>query len=114
MQKLSGAQVIVEALKKEETLKGIVKPEDDWKDIKFYKSPGCDQCNKEGYHGRIGIYEVLEVDEDIQKLIAEKATSEEIEESARKKGMFTMAEDGFIKAVQGITSIEEILRVTKE
>ena len=105
---------ILEALRNAPELKGIVKPEDDWKDIKFFKSSGCEQCNKEGYRGRVGIYEVLEVDETIQKLIAEKATSEEIEEAARKKGMFTMAEDGFIKAVEGLTSIEEILRVTKE
>lgn len=105
---------ILEALINAPELKGIVKPEDDWKDIKFFKSSGCEQCNKEGYRGRVGIYEVLEVDETIQKLIAEKATSEEIEETARKKGMFTMAEDGFIKAVEGLTSIEEILRVTKE
>ncbi|MFZ5982442.1 MAG: GspE/PulE family protein [Patescibacteria group bacterium] len=105
---------ILESLKKNEAMKGMIKPEDSWKDIKFFKSSGCDQCGKEGYRGRIGIFEVLEVDEEVQKLITEKGTSEEIENNARAKGMLTMAEDGFLKAVQGITSLEEILRVTKE
>ncbi len=85
-----------------------------WHAIKFYKANGCEQCGNNGYRGRIGIFEVLEVDEDVKKMIARKASSEEVEKECREKGMLTMAEDGFLKAAQGMTSIEEILRVTKE
>lgn len=105
---------ILEFLKKADMLKGKIKPGGKWNTIKFYKGKGCEQCNHEGYHGRNGIYEVMEVDSDIQKLIADHATADVIEKKAREKGMATMLEDGFVKAVQGITTIEEIMRVTKE
>jgi type II secretory ATPase GspE/PulE/Tfp pilus assembly ATPase PilB-like protein len=80
----------------------------------LYEAVGCDQCGGEGYHGRIGIFEVLEVDEDVKKLIAQKASSENIENKAREKGMATMLEDGIYKVIQGLTSLEEVLRVTRE
>lgn len=105
---------ILKTIKKNEELKSLIKMDAKWEDITFYHSKGCEHCNNEGYHGRVGIYEVLEVDEDIEKMITQTASTETIENKAREKGMTTMAEDGFIKAVQGITSIEEILRVTKE
>jgi type IV pilus assembly protein PilB len=85
-----------------------------WKNIKFYHSAGCDQCNKEGYKGRLGIFEVLEVDEEMKKMISQKAPDKEIEKKAQEKGMLLMVEDGFAKATAGLTSVEEILRVTKE
>lgn len=91
-------------------LKSITK----WSEIKFFKALGCEQCNHEGYHGRNGIYEVLEMNEEIKKMISQKASSLEIEQKAQADGMLTMIEDGFIKAILGITSIEEILRVTQE
>ncbi len=103
---------ILKAMKENEILK--LKSGDKWGDLKFYKASGCDQCNHEGYHGRIGIFEVLEADDDIQRMISQRATTEEIEKKAREKGMVAMVEDGFLKAAQGITSVEEILRVTKE
>lgn len=105
---------ILEYLKKSEFLKGMVKSDDDWSSIKFYKPKGCEQCGNEGYHGRIGIFEVLGVKEEIEKMIVESASTEMIEKKAREKGMATMIEDGFAKIVQGMTSIEEVLRVTKE
>jgi type IV pilus assembly protein PilB len=80
----------------------------------FYKGKGCGKCAHTGYKGRIGIYEVLEVSPEIVKLIMQKANSAEIKKEAVKNGMITMAQDGFIKAKNGITTIEEILRVTKE
>lgn len=83
-------------------------------DVKFYKPKGCEQCGNEGYHGRVGIFEVLDVNEDIEKMIVESASTESIERKAKEGGMSTMIEDGFLKASQGITSIEEVLRVTKE
>ncbi len=75
---------------------------------------GCAACNHTGYKGRVGIYEVLGNSEEIQKLIVSNATSEEIQLQAIKNGMVTMQLDGFIKALRGQTSIEEILRVTSE
>lgn len=77
-------------------------------------SGGCDECGGQGYQGRMGIYEILEVNESIQKLITTHATSEEIQLAAVRDGMLTMQQDGFLKALQGITTVEEILRVTKE
>ncbi|MBP7811537.1 MAG: Flp pilus assembly complex ATPase component TadA [Candidatus Moranbacteria bacterium] len=85
------------------------------RDATFYSIGGCDQCGGEGYRGRLGIYEVLEMETNIRKLVTHAATSEEIETVARKEnGMYTMVEDGFLKAVQGVTTLEEIMRVTKE
>ncbi len=75
---------------------------------------GCDNCNHSGYKGRMGIYEVLENNESIQKLIVSQGTSENIQAQAIKNGMLTMQMDGFIKALRGQTSVEEILRVTRE
>lgn len=80
----------------------------------FYEGAGCDKCNKSGYSGRIGIHEVLEVDDDVRKEIIRKADASEIKEAAAKKGMTTMIEDGFKKALDGLTTIEEILRVIHE
>ncbi len=75
---------------------------------------GCDQCNHTGYKGRIGIYEALPGSSEIAKLIVSGATSEVIQNEAIKEGMVSMQLDGFIKSLRGITTIEEILRVTVE
>jgi type IV pilus assembly protein PilB len=83
------------------------------KDITWYKPGFADDC-PDGYSGRIGIYEVLEVNDDIRELIFAGANADKIKQKAREQGMITMQEDGFIKAAEGITSIEEIIRVTKE
>ncbi|PIU01806.1 hypothetical protein COT68_01240, partial [bacterium (Candidatus Torokbacteria) CG09_land_8_20_14_0_10_42_11] len=80
----------------------------------FYRGRGCSQCNDTGYRGRLGIFEVLEVNEAIQILIAKKASGEEIGRQAVSDGMVRIIEDGFYKAKMGLTTIEEILRVTKE
>lgn len=80
----------------------------------YHAGDGCDQCAGNGYLGRMGIYEVLEVNESIQSLIISHATSEEIQTQAIKNGMLTMQQDGFLKAVRGQTTVEEILRVTRE
>jgi type IV pilus assembly protein PilB len=75
---------------------------------------GCDQCGGNAYQGRMGIYEVLEVDPVIQQQIVGHATSEQIQDTAVKTGMLTMQQDGFVKALRGMTTIEEIMRVTRE
>ncbi len=87
--------------------------EKDWTNIHFYKGKGCNQCN-DGYKGRMGIYEVLEVTPEISELVVKKASAEAIVNKAKEQGMHTMLMDGMIKAKNGITTIEEILRVTKE
>ncbi|HLM83776.1 MAG TPA: ATPase, T2SS/T4P/T4SS family [Candidatus Bathyarchaeia archaeon] len=86
----------------------------DWSKINFFRATGCERCNREGYKGRIGIYEVMEISEDIAKMVSARSDSNEIEKKAREEGMMKMLEDGMVKALQGLTSIEEILRVTKD
>lgn len=81
--------------------------------IDFYRPTASKDC-PEGYEGRVGIFEALPVTETIKELIIGKATSDEVQKRARQEGMRTMIEDGFIKAAQGVTSLEEVLRVTKE
>ncbi|MDB5167855.1 MAG: Type secretion system protein [Candidatus Saccharibacteria bacterium] len=75
---------------------------------------GCDECSHTGYKGRIGIYEVLGNSIPIQKLIISNATSNQIQDVAISEGMVTMQTDGLMKALRGNTTIEEVLRVTKE
>lgn len=105
---------MIDIMGKNEQLKAIIDSKKGWQAIKFYRPGGCKRCNSEGYKGRLGIYEVLEANEEIEKLITQAASAETIEKKAVEMGMLTMIEDGFIKAAQGVTSIEEILRVTKE
>ncbi|MBI4101042.1 type II/IV secretion system protein [Candidatus Microgenomates bacterium] len=76
--------------------------------------PGCEVCGLSGYKGRMGIFEVLEVTEAISKLIVANATSDDIQAQGIREGMITMQNDGFIKVLQGLTSIEEVLRVTRD
>ncbi|MFA6295790.1 MAG: GspE/PulE family protein [Patescibacteria group bacterium] len=83
-------------------------------EIEFSRGKGCDQCNQEGYKGRIGIYEVFETSPKINELILADAETSKISKQAQDEGMLTMAQDGFVKAVTGITSIDEILKVTKD
>lgn len=91
----------------------IVPEKSDWKDIKFYR-PKPSKESEDGYSGRTGAHEVLRITETIKHLIMSNATADDIEKQAKKEGMITMFEDGIIKAVQGLTSIEEVLRVTQE
>lgn len=99
---------VLERLKEEK----IVAPEADWKSISFYHpKPAGDH---DGYRGRIGIHEVLRMSPTIKELVMKGATAGQIEEQAKKEGMLTMLEDGIFQAAQGITSIEEVLRVITE
>lgn len=75
---------------------------------------GCDECNHTGFKGRVGIYEVLGNTREIQKMIVGGATSNQIQDQAITEGMTTMLTDGLIKAIRGNTTVEEVLRVTKE
>lgn len=80
---------------------------------KVYEPVGCDKCRGLGYKGRCVISEVLTIDADIQELIAHRALSGEIEKKAIEKGMITMTQDGALKIMEGITSIDEVARVTE-
>lgn len=80
----------------------------------FYRGKGCAECNKRGYKGRIGIYEILEADEKIRELIIKRVSADEIAKTAMKNGMIPLIRDGLNKASGGITSIEEVLRVVRE
>ncbi|MDA1337358.1 MAG: ATPase, T2SS/T4P/T4SS family [bacterium] len=100
---------LIKLLKKEK----IIKEGDTLSSITFYK-PKASKEAKDGYKSRIGIYEVLSVSESIKALIVQKATADQIQKQAEEEGMVTMVQDGFLKAAQGVTSIEEILRVISE
>jgi len=80
----------------------------------FYKGKGCKQCNNSGYKGRIGIFETLVVTKEISQMIVNKESTSKILKAATDKGMLTIIQDGFIKAKNGITTIEEVLRATQE
>ena len=82
--------------------------------LELSRGEGCEQCGNTGYRGRIGIFEVLPVTEKIGRLILERASAVEIEKAAVAEGMITMKQDGYMKAVEGITSIDEVLRVAQE
>ena len=83
-------------------------------DRKIYRGEGCEACNKTGYDGRIGIHEVLVVDNDIRDGMLRKDSADSIKRIAVKNGMKTMLEDGMDKVFQGTTSLEEVLRVIHE
>ncbi|MGA2967916.1 MAG: ATPase, T2SS/T4P/T4SS family [Candidatus Levyibacteriota bacterium] len=84
------------------------------KEIKFYKGKGCDQCGGSGYLGRIGIFETLPISEKMASLVLQRADSGTIEKQAILEGMITMKQDGYLKVLQGITTVEEVLRVAQE
>jgi type IV pilus assembly protein PilB len=81
---------------------------------KYFKGTGCNKCNNTGYRGRLVIAEVLVADENIRAAILSKASASEIKQFGIKGGMTTMLVDGFGKALAGLTTIEEVLRVTHE
>ena len=81
--------------------------------LMFYKGNGCKVCHNTGYLGRVGVFEVLEVSKEIRKMISEKADSDVINKQAIEEGMNTMLDDGLEKVIKGITTIEEVFRVTK-
>lgn len=94
-------------------------PEDEKKaidsdNLKFYKGTGCEQCQGLGFKGRIGIYEILTMNAELEKLILSGNASEyDMRDNAVKNGMVTMAQDGLLKALEGITSVEEVFRVAE-
>lgn len=109
LKKIVDLDRVMKALKEE----NIVAPNAEWGDVPFYR-PRKSNESEDGYKGRVGIHEVLKMSPAIRELIIRGATPIEIETQAKKEGMTTMIEDGIIKAVQGVTTIEEVLRVVSE
>ncbi|MEI7435756.1 MAG: GspE/PulE family protein [bacterium] len=83
-------------------------------EVTIYEAAGCDKCRQSGYRGRMGIYEVLEVDEFIETMIPARAPSGVIKQKAIDQGMLTLRNDGFLRVLDGLTTIDEIIRVTEE
>lgn len=79
--------------------------------ISFYKGEGCDKCNRTGYRGRLAAQEFLSISPDIQNLIINRASARDIREKAKEEGMKTLLDDALSKAAEGVTTIEEVLRV---
>ena len=87
----------------------------DLKDVKFFKGKGCEKCHDLGYKGRIGLYEIFTMNQEIEKVILSGKISEyEIEKIAVANGMITMLQDGLLKALEGMTSVEEVLKEIKD
>lgn len=80
----------------------------------FYRAEGCDLCRGIGYQGRTGIFELIKIDDDMRRAVVNRSSSSDIKKIASSSGMLTLREDGALKAVKGITSPDEILRVTQE
>lgn len=91
--------------------------EEKWKKngktMKIPKIVGCEKCNNTGYYGRIAIYEAMPVTEKISKLIIEKATASDVQKLAMEEGMLTMKQDGYVKVLEGVTTMEEVVRVAQ-
>ena len=87
-------------------------PEEVARGITFYKPVGCEICNKRGYKGRVGLYEVLEMSETLKDMILTGASAIEIREQGQKEGMITLRRSGCRKVLDGVTTIEEIIRET--
>lgn len=94
-----------------EALKKIGFPYKEKEKLTFYKAKGCGKCKDTGYKGRVGVFEVLVVSEEIERLTVDRSSTDEMMKQAIKEGMLVLKEDGFEKVRQGITSLEEIMRV---
>jgi general secretion pathway protein E len=91
---------------------GILKPDNGSKDLQLYRPDGCGQCDNTGYRGRIGIYEMIRVDETLRKMIHDGCTEDEMLVHVRKSSP-SLGRDGYERVLAGDTSLEEVLRVTQ-
>ena len=78
------------------------------------RAKGCASCNQKGYHGRLGIFEILRIDDTLRRLINENATVIELADAAKKAGLKSLLQYGLEKAAEGYTSVEEVLKVACE
>ncbi|HSQ35268.1 MAG TPA: type II secretion system protein GspE, partial [Candidatus Binatia bacterium] len=84
------------------------------KSVQVLEPKGCDKCNNTGYKGRVGLFEVMELDEEIKEMVMIGASTSELRQKAKEKGMLTLRQSGLEKIKLGITSIEEVLRETSK
>ena len=98
----------------DEIMKILAQNNIDIKEINLLKGKGCQTCDSTGYKGRLGIYELLTVTENIKEMILKEASNSEILAQARKEGLITLFEDGLKKIAEGKTTFEELCRVTME
>jgi type II secretory ATPase GspE/PulE/Tfp pilus assembly ATPase PilB-like protein len=82
--------------------------------IETFKGAGCDACFGTGYTGRVGIFELMELNDEIRRKIVANADAVELTQAARRNGMRNLREDGWLKVHQGVTTVEEVMRVTQE
>lgn len=102
-------------LKEIESLPPVIKKDVNiLKDFAIWDQRGCRKCRQTGYSGRIGIFEVLEMTDELAEVIMKEPTESKIREEAKRQGMTTMRQDGILKVLDGVTSINEVLRVTEE
>lgn len=97
----------------EEVIKKHYLTTGDKKEIRLYKGQGCKICHFTGYSGRVGLFEVMEITEKIRALIVQKSSADEIRKQSIIDGMHTMLDDGLQKVARGMTTVEEVLRITK-
>jgi type IV pilus assembly protein PilB len=100
----------------QEELKGIGDKDVDpalLQDMKLYKGKGCETCNNLGYKGRVAVFEILALEREVGQLVIQNAPDSELEDAAKKNGMITLKQDGYIKALQGLTTLEEIFRIAQ-
>jgi type II secretory ATPase GspE/PulE/Tfp pilus assembly ATPase PilB-like protein len=86
----------------------------DGESVETYRGAGCDGCSGNGYIGRVAIFELMELNDEIRKLIMANADAAEITKAARRNGMRNLREDGWMKVASGLTTADEVLRVTQE
>jgi len=99
---------------RDESLREIGLTRDDLREEKLFRGVGCDKCYQTGYMGRNGIFEILLVDDDIRQMILERTNTGMIKKAALDKGMLTLRMSGAGKVAEGMTTIEEVIRVTQE
>jgi general secretion pathway protein E len=87
-------------------------PAGTWEKASFRKGKGCEACRGTGYHGRVGCFELLTVDDEVRRLVQARSTAAEIHAVARQAGMHSLFDDGMAKVAAGVTTFEELLRVS--
>jgi len=86
-----------------------------WGDlVESFRGVGCERCFGSGYYGRMGIFELMDLNEELRRLIMTNADATNLTEAARRNGMHTLREDGWTKVAAGVTTVDEIIRVTQE
>ena len=86
----------------------------DGQSVPSFRGSGCEHCSGSGYSGRVGIFELMELNEEIRKMIMSNADAAEITGAARRNGMRNLREDGWMKVAAGVSTADEVMRVTQE